>query len=356
MRILILALAWLTPPVIGGFSGWSGIWGGGSAFTDYIIPVPVAGGALHVPSFVALVIFISIVGKMKPPVSRFMAPLAFCVAAFMVGAMLEFDRLSAWLFTDYQPASSPFRLDPNPLFLFFANDAFWGGLFALKSCHSVPSKAWWSVPLAPVLLVAVVLATQLTSGPQFEMGSSMPGNERGEEITMVYTSSAYDEAVFRNWLESRSFAYPWNNINTEHQAVIFTSSMQAVKWGISDPALIQGSQTIGTICLFEEDQAIIPYRGFHDCFADRESFDETIARLLESDAPGLGRNIDYWYAQLRLCDDVDMEQISQDLVRPSRCEGLYSVYRRDLDRYISLYGEESPQVEFVREEAEARGL
>ena len=356
MRLLILALAWLTPPVIGGISGWSGIWGGGGAFTDFIIPVPVAGGALHVPSFVALVIFVSIISKMEPPASRFMAPLAFCVAAFMVGGMLEFDRLSAWLFTDYQPASSPVRLASNPLFLFIASDAFWGGVFALKTCHTAPLKAWLSVPLAPVLLVAVVLATQQSSGPRFEMGRSLPGTERGEEMTMVYTSSQYDETAFRDWLETRNYAYPWNNINTEHHAVIFTSSMQAVNWGISDPAIIQGPQTTGTFCLYEEDQAIIPYRGFHDCFADRESFDETIARLTESEAPGLGRDIDYWYAQLRLCDDVNMEQTSQDLVRPNRCAGLYRVYQRDLDRFISLYGEDSPQVDFVRNEAEARGF
>ena len=49
--ILWAAGAWVTPALMAGALGWSGIWGSGSAFGDYLIPVPVAGGALHVPSF-----------------------------------------------------------------------------------------------------------------------------------------------------------------------------------------------------------------------------------------------------------------------------------------------------------------
>src|SRR5262245_6062241 len=45
------AFAWLAPAAIAGGLGWKGIWGSGSAFVDYIIPIPVAGGVLHVPSF-----------------------------------------------------------------------------------------------------------------------------------------------------------------------------------------------------------------------------------------------------------------------------------------------------------------
>lgn len=173
---------------------------------------------------------------------------------------------------------------------------------------------------------------------------------------MVYTSSEYDEAAYRAFLEERSYSYPWNNINVEHEAIIFTRSMQAIKWGQSGPEVLQGPDTIGTFCLYEEDQSIIPYRGYHDCFTDREVVEESIARLLETEAPGMGREIDNWYATLRMCDDVDIDNENMDLVRPGRCRGLYNYYERDLERFINLFGEDSPELDFVREQASLRGL
>ena len=51
-RLLVWAsIAWPLPAVLAGALGWQGVWGSGSALVDYLIPLPVAGGALHVPSF-----------------------------------------------------------------------------------------------------------------------------------------------------------------------------------------------------------------------------------------------------------------------------------------------------------------
>ena len=47
-----ILIAWPMPALIAGALGWKGIWGSGSALFDFLIPIPVAGGALHVPSFV----------------------------------------------------------------------------------------------------------------------------------------------------------------------------------------------------------------------------------------------------------------------------------------------------------------
>jgi len=52
LRIVVFGiLAWMAPPLVAGALGWRGVWGSGSALVDYMIPVPVAGGVLHVPSF-----------------------------------------------------------------------------------------------------------------------------------------------------------------------------------------------------------------------------------------------------------------------------------------------------------------
>ena len=54
MKTALLIAAWLTPALIAGVLGWTGIWGTGSALVEFLIPVPVAGGVLHVPSFAVL--------------------------------------------------------------------------------------------------------------------------------------------------------------------------------------------------------------------------------------------------------------------------------------------------------------
>ncbi len=41
--------------------GWRGVWGSGPALVDYLIPITVAGGALHVPSFVVMLVLVLVV-------------------------------------------------------------------------------------------------------------------------------------------------------------------------------------------------------------------------------------------------------------------------------------------------------
>ena len=130
MHILVLVLAWLTPALIAEMLGWRGVWGGGGAFGDYIIPIPVAGGAMHVPSFVVLAVVV-FANRRRTEAGRSFLPLfAFCIAAAGLAAMLDFDRLNSWLFTDYEPSGSPFRFDSNPFFLFVTTDALWAGIYS----------------------------------------------------------------------------------------------------------------------------------------------------------------------------------------------------------------------------------
>ena len=222
-------MAWLTPAVIAELLGWRGTWGAGGAFADYIIPIPVAGGTMHVPSFVvlALVVFAN---RHKLESARSVLPLvAFAVAAAGLAAMLDYDRLNSWLFTDYTPHGSPFRLDSNPLFLFITTDALWAGLYLQMRGRRVPGPAWLALPLAPLLVMAGNALTYKTGGPVFKIGPGMPGMVRGEETSVIYTSAPYDEGVFLDWLESSSLLPPWENVNTEHEAVIFTSSLELMK-------------------------------------------------------------------------------------------------------------------------------
>jgi hypothetical protein len=102
---------------------------------------------------------------------------------------------------------------------------------------------------------------------------------------------------------------------------------------------------------------MLAHRGYHDCFADRNTVEEDFAALLASESTGLGRDIDVWIAGIRLCDDVQIPvDVDMDIARPSVCRGLLDTYPRNLSRFIETYGEGSPQVEFVRAQAASRGL
>ena len=103
-------VAWITPAAIAGALGWKGIWGSGSAFADYLIPVPVAGGVLHMPSFVA----VSLILFSQPWVGRLGGHVrGILLAGALVGiaTLLDLDKLQLAATTDMMAAGcgSPSR-------------------------------------------------------------------------------------------------------------------------------------------------------------------------------------------------------------------------------------------------------
>jgi len=357
IRFFFLFAGWLTPAVIAGVLGWSGIWGTGSAFVDYLIPVPVAGGFLHVPSFVVLAIVIFAVRRDAAGTRSLLPILAFAVAAGVLAAMLDFDRLNGWLFTDYEPYGSPFRFEENPLFLFIASDACWAGVYALVSGRPSRAGTWVLVPLAALAVIAVSALQYIATGPNFKIGGPVPvpGSVRGTEIRLVFTSSTYNEDAFLAWIAEGKISEPWDSPNSEHVAVVFTNSRQMLER--RDFSQIDGEHTVATICLYEEDRSVVPHDGYYDCFAGRETAMDALNRLIEEEETGLGRDVTSWFAMARLCDDVPaVKKPSQDIARLSMCSGMRKGFPKRMQQITKKYGEDSEQVAFVRAEARARGL
>ena len=93
MRTAVLILAWITPALIAGALGWSGIWGAGSALVEYLIPMPVAGGVLHVPSFAVLIVLVlssrDWAGPRRSllPLIAGLLPAIATIAAFLISVM-----------------------------------------------------------------------------------------------------------------------------------------------------------------------------------------------------------------------------------------------------------------------------
>lgn len=101
----------------------------------------------------------------------------------------------------------------------------------------------------------------------------------------------------------------------------------------------------------------MPHRGYFDCFAGRNTVEQELAALAESESTGLGRDIDSWYARLLLCDGVELpESTATDIALIGVCQGMVRVYPRNVSRFIEKYGEDSEQLSFVRGEAATRGL
>src|SRR3970282_2853183 len=92
MRTIILVLAWITPAAIAGALGRSGIWGTGSAFLDYLIPFPVAGGIFHLPSFAVAAAIILSSRNLPAPLIRYLPLAAFAVFAGALALPLDLER------------------------------------------------------------------------------------------------------------------------------------------------------------------------------------------------------------------------------------------------------------------------
>lgn len=348
MRIALLLAAWLTPALIAGVLGWTGIWGTGSALVEYLIPLPVAGGALHVPSFAVLLGVVFSLERRRAGTARLVAVAAFAACLGALAAQVDVERLGGWLFTDYQPHGSPLRLDGNPLLLFIATDAFWAGVYALGVAPSPPRAAWLAVPLAPLLVIGLAVIDYGTGAPVFTIGGSFQGPSRGQVTEVVYTNAPYDEQRLLQWLESKpGFARPWLTPNAEHVALVFSSSLQAVKSRRLDA--LGGADTVATLCLYENDQRVEPYPGLHDCFAGHETTLETLQRLTAAQQTGLGDDIDQWAARVALCRTVEPPPERYfDIERVALCRNMARNFQRVLERAVGRYGEESGQVAYLR--------
>jgi len=356
MRTIILVLAWITPAAIAGALGRSGIWGTGSAFLDYLIPFPVAGGIFHLPSFAVAAAIILSSRNLPAPLIRYLPLAAFAVFAGALALQLDLERFNSWLFTDYGLYGSPFRFDENPLYLFVSTDALWVGIYALLAGHSAPIRLWLMLPVIPAAVVGLSALRYQSGEPVFKIGGGMRGTMRGNEMRMVYTSASYDEVLFRDWFEqASSFSRPWTNPNAEHVAVYFVGSMQMLDFREFDE--IGSDNTVATICLYEEDRSVDYHGGYYDCFADRSTVAEALAALRAREATGLGDDIDAWYSLVRFCDDVEFSVAApSDVEREQICRGMVLGFAESLRRFVAEYGEASAQVSFVRSEAASRGL
>lgn len=227
---------WATPACIAGALGWNGIWGYTSAFGDYLVPLPIAGGALHVPSFVLALGAVWAWPRLSPGLAGILR--GACAGMALVGAALLVDpeRVYPVLTTDLEPHGRGSR---NPLGLFILTDALW----TLAWMLSQPALAVRLAPALPVALllpagyVAASLSTSALLHEPFRWGYPGHASARGDVVKWVYTRLSGDDPAFRN--QARAFvapSAPTINDKAEAAAFLFTNSLAVARRDESEGA------------------------------------------------------------------------------------------------------------------------
>lgn len=272
------ATAWLAPAAIAGALGWRGIWGSGNAFVDLLIPIPVAGGVLHLPSFIT----VSLILVSQPWPGR----LAGCVrgvllAGALVGVaiLLDLNKLQLAATTDATLGRWPW--EENPVGLCVLTDCLIAQVFLGAFRGRGPDGATeWSVSLLLAIVVPVLYtAWSLQADPRqrlpFVYAGSVHGPGRTDETILFYSRLPIGTEAFREAAGPLIEEWdPRRGVNVEDAALLFFDSLEAARQLRVDAAR-------QTLCLYEDGTPMTWYPGHEDCFGDHESFSDRMARTLE---------------------------------------------------------------------------
>lgn len=274
-RVLLwMLIAWPLPALIAGALGWKGIWGSGSALLDYLIPVPVAGGVFHVPSFVVTGTIVLLMPGLGPvAVARLRALL---IGMALAGLLWLLNLHELWLAQQTSVRFSGSLWQDNPLGLFLLSDA----VLALLFTAGAEQRLRLDIPALILLLLPSALPLNMakpsaSADPPFKAGMSQRGEKRGDEFLMVFTKLETHTADFRKqaeaWTEQPvSMAHPRFHIDAEDMAVLFTRNREAAQ-------RLDRAQVEFTLCLYEDGTAPRWQQGVADCFSDHAGFSERLA-------------------------------------------------------------------------------
>lgn len=281
LRVIVFGiLAWIVPPLIAGALGWSSVWGSGSALVDYLIPIPVAGGALHVPSFVLLMVLVAL----GPQLS---AKAAGRARALALGAMLTGGVLLL--------PPPEWRLSENPLGLFLAVDA----LVALLSLLGAPRQPGLRLEAGTVLallavpaLGAMVAWRALGLGEAFVSGNATLSEDRAVLSVGVEVRGDMTDAGMRQ--RAREWA--------------MTLHDPAMKMGTEVTALrFRGPETgaaAAVLCLYEDGTPSRWLPGQGDCVQGFTTFASRLAMHAATLPPDAPREVREHLAARAACAEI----------------------------------------------------
>ena len=296
-----LLIAWPVPALIAGALGWKGIWGSGSALADFLIPIPVAGGVLHVPSFVVCgLIVLNMHSASDESAARMRA---FLIGAAVAGLLLllRLDQVYLAMRTNSSLPGSLWQ--ENPLGLFVLSDA----LLALAFTARSPQRPWLRLEAATVLLAVLPTLLPLgmtlkysSAGEAFLPGASRQGPARGDVIEMVFTSLDINAPDFRARAEAWAAPrHPRLSVDSDDTAFLFTPSLDAARR--FDP-----SKAAATLCLYEDGTPPrwLAGRQYNECFESHVSFSERFSQAYAARPAGEPPDLKHYMARKGICVGV----------------------------------------------------
>ncbi len=337
--LLWVLIAWPLPALLAGALGWEGIWGSGSALADYLMPIPVAGGVLHVPSFVLCGFAVLQMPSLSAVgAGRVRAAL---IGTTLVGVLWLLDLpniLLAW-----QAGSTLLGglWQENPLGLFLASD---GALGLLFSAVRAP-RPWVRLDALTAALVLLPCAWPLavawpeSAGEQpFRRGLGEVGQMRGDETYFVYTRLAPHATGFRKRAETWALApstmlHPRYDINNEDVAIMFSENLDAVNRG-------DKAGMAATLCLYEDGTAPVWLGGPGDCFRDHVTFADRLERALSTRASDDPNEVRIYLVMRELCRSVQTPansgETGVEIMSARMCGGLPRMRDELVEKYPDI--------------------
>lgn len=336
-RFLVWTLiAWPLPALIAGVLGWEGIWGSGSALVDYLIPIPVAGGSLHVPSFLFCGLAVARMPSMGGiQASRMRAAL---VGITLVGVLWLLD-LSEILLARQSHATvvgSPWQ--ENPLGLFLACDGALGLAFSVVRAELPFFRAdalTVALALLPCALPLAMAWPQSSAEQPFRHGTSKAGETRGDETYFIYTRLGPHDGGFRQaalaWVSAPfEVMHPRYHIDNEDAAIMFSEDLNAAGRGDETRVAV-------TLCLYEDGTEPQWLEGAGDCFGRHVTFAERLHEAFEARAADEPSEVRSYLAGRDLCRNVAVPQMQPEqgveIMSVRYCGGLARTREELLRRY-----------------------
>lgn len=295
---LWLPLAWVAPAAAAGALGWKSIWGSGSAASAMLLPLPIADGMLHLPSFLCVTALLAT----QPWSWRFGG---YARALLLAGAiaglalLLDFGELLLAVTGD---ARIDLHWQANPLGLCILSDCvlaqFFVGAFGGRWA-STPGE--WAVSLA-IGVVAPLGIAMLWAQPDprpvltFFQAGSKPGPGRGDREHFVYSRVPVGASTFRS--SAAAFADkldPRYDASDEDVAVYFYESSEAAHAQRPDAAR-------ATYCMYEDGKLAAWHKGGADCFKGHDTFAERLHAAYYAVPYGTPSEARAYLARVRACE------------------------------------------------------
>ena len=280
LRVIVFGvLAWVVPPLIAGALGWRGVWGSGSALVDYLIPVPVAGGALHVPSFVLLLLLVAWGPQLSAKAAGRARALA--LGAALTGAVLLVPP------PEWRPSQ-------NPLGLFMVVDAV-VALLSLLGARRETGRRF--EPGAVLALLAVPALGAMVAWRTLGLGEAFVSGSTTVSADLALVSVRVDVRGDITRASMRQRAEDW----------AMTLHDPAAKLRVEVTALRFGGPETGVtdvLCLYEGGTPSRWLPGDGDCLQGFTTFASRLAKHAATLPPDAPREVREYLAARAACKEI----------------------------------------------------